>query len=397
MRKAEVLYGTMDAMCGLLNATHVKNIAVVGNGPVTSEQRDQIQHADRVVRFNALNNRLMQEASDVWIVRYSGKPPSHFWGLGTLDKGELVDILRTSQLVLFLGGPDPPRYIPMDQMLELMRKVLPDTPPSKLLQIKFERYRHVYNSVLSSSLTLEKPEAEPSSGLLGLLATLGCIASDATVNVYGFNWSGKAYELHFMEDERRIVSRLQRRYPGLQIHPTACAGNLYSCSEACDRVLYRKAIDGDNPAICKVRRFHEEHGRPNFGVLDSLGTSQEQTPEQLQSSAAHFRKSIASTITSQLVYKRGSNSSRMTAEVPNASVAQVTAILGPELVAAASNGPKQVAVKADNSALQSLFGYSAFQKSLRYGASLYLNKGLKFTYDKASRVLKVSGTYSMHK
>ena len=35
----------------------IKNVAIVGNGPLTTAQRAEIRAADRVVRFNAMNNR----------------------------------------------------------------------------------------------------------------------------------------------------------------------------------------------------------------------------------------------------------------------------------------------------------------------------------------------------
>lgn len=52
---ANFLWGSGDQMCSILNATD--DIALVGNGPLTEEQRQQISKAGRVVRFNALNNR----------------------------------------------------------------------------------------------------------------------------------------------------------------------------------------------------------------------------------------------------------------------------------------------------------------------------------------------------
>ena len=53
--KAKYQWGSGDQLCGILNATD--DIALVGNGPLTDEQREQISKAGRVVRFNALNNR----------------------------------------------------------------------------------------------------------------------------------------------------------------------------------------------------------------------------------------------------------------------------------------------------------------------------------------------------
>lgn len=52
---APFLWGSPDQLCSILNATD--NVALVGNGPLTSEQRQAINQAGRVVRINALNNR----------------------------------------------------------------------------------------------------------------------------------------------------------------------------------------------------------------------------------------------------------------------------------------------------------------------------------------------------
>ena len=49
------LWGSPDQLCSILNATD--NVALVGNGPLTSEQRQAINQAGSVVRINALNNR----------------------------------------------------------------------------------------------------------------------------------------------------------------------------------------------------------------------------------------------------------------------------------------------------------------------------------------------------
>jgi hypothetical protein len=53
--KAPFLWGSGEQLCSVLNATD--DIALVGNGPITPEQRAAISQHGRVVRFNALNNR----------------------------------------------------------------------------------------------------------------------------------------------------------------------------------------------------------------------------------------------------------------------------------------------------------------------------------------------------
>ncbi|KAK9792260.1 hypothetical protein WJX73_001004 [Symbiochloris irregularis] len=77
------------------------------------------------------------------------------------------------------------------------------------------------------------------------------------------------------------------------------------------------------------------------------------------------------------------------------TLVQVKALVGEELSNAAKNGPKQFEAKASNAQCDDVFG--GFYKGLRYGGCLELCDGLKFTYDKASKELKISGMYSMSK
>ena len=86
-------------------------------------------------------------------------------------------------------------------------------------------------------------------------------------------------------------------------------------------------------------------------------------------------------------------SSRVLAEIPNLSMAEVEAVLGPELYKQASKGPKQVSVKASNGDLYLILG--SLSKSLRYGACLELQDGLKFTYLKETRLFKAAGLCTM--
>lgn len=48
--------GSLNAMCETLAPEAAHRIAIVGNGPLTEQQRHLIQKADRVMRFNAANN-----------------------------------------------------------------------------------------------------------------------------------------------------------------------------------------------------------------------------------------------------------------------------------------------------------------------------------------------------
>jgi hypothetical protein len=50
--------GNRQRMCEVVGpAGGAQRIAVVGNGPLTAEQRTAIDASDSIVRFNAMNNR----------------------------------------------------------------------------------------------------------------------------------------------------------------------------------------------------------------------------------------------------------------------------------------------------------------------------------------------------
>ena len=50
------LLGSRSTFCESVAPQNATTLAVVGNGPLTPEQREQIAGMDRVVRFNAANN-----------------------------------------------------------------------------------------------------------------------------------------------------------------------------------------------------------------------------------------------------------------------------------------------------------------------------------------------------
>ena len=64
---------------------------------------------------------------------------------------------------------------------------------------------------------------------------------------------------------------------------------------------------------------------------------------------------------------------RLSAEIPNISLAQARALLGEGLVAKASNGAKQLKVEAEQDEVSALLG-GYLSKGLRYGACLGLSK-----------------------
>lgn len=55
--KALWIHGSSEGLTEALNASNSRSVAVVGNGPISDIQRRDINRADFVVRFNAMNSR----------------------------------------------------------------------------------------------------------------------------------------------------------------------------------------------------------------------------------------------------------------------------------------------------------------------------------------------------
>ncbi|BDA44028.1 hypothetical protein COCOBI_05-2120 [Coccomyxa sp. Obi] len=248
--KAKYQWGSGDQLCGILNATD--DIALVGNGPLTDEQRQQISKAGRVVRFNALNNRIPGERIDVWLVRYNGMGPANYWGFKQLRYTEAEEVVRQASGVVFLGG-HPTRF--MAYAVEELLTWYPFVPVEKSMQINITGYWDLYNQVLSDSTSLKRAGAMPSSGLLGVLTTVACMRPDQKLRIFGFNWNPQNWFMHKMSAEQKIINRLLAGRQ-VEINPTACDG-MYTCDKLCDSLFYRLAKDGDK-STCEQRAKEEK-------------------------------------------------------------------------------------------------------------------------------------------
>ena len=81
---------------------------------------------------------------------------------------------------------------------------------------------------------------------------LAAVRQKTQIDLYGFNWSSKSYQLHQMSEEELVVQAVARQFPNLVIHPTACNA-LYSCDSLCDTNQFRLAVDQQN---CKAQVRH---------------------------------------------------------------------------------------------------------------------------------------------
>ena len=95
-------------------------------------------------------------------------------------------------------------------------------------------------------------DTQKHEGCAGLLAVLGAVKRNTQIDLYGFNWSSKSYQLHQMSEEELVVQAVAKQFPNLVIHPTACNA-LYSCDSLCDTSQFRLAVDQQN---CKAQVRH---------------------------------------------------------------------------------------------------------------------------------------------
>ncbi|CAK0787582.1 hypothetical protein CVIRNUC_010804 [Coccomyxa viridis] len=213
--------------CSAFEGCHVRNIAVVGNGPLSAQQRSELNSGrfQVIVRFNYLNNRLPGEQLDIWVMRWGDTAKLHFWGLSQMTTEEGAEAL---------GAADA---------LWLMAEPRTGHAHWKALQPLYRRFPAVESMehlMLSPQDTRRFPGVDrwpgtdakaPSTGWLGTVYALQCAQSaGAVVHMYGFNWHDKHGDTHpHISDESKFFQQAEER--GLLIiHPTACAG-LRSCGK----------------------------------------------------------------------------------------------------------------------------------------------------------------------
>eukprot|EP00884_Botryococcus_braunii_P009557 jgi/Botrbrau1/18602/Bobra.0367s0042.1 len=144
--------GDREGFCSIIGpGSGTSNIAIVGNGPLSAEQRKAIEASDLVVRFNAMNNRLPGERTDVWFVRYMDRPPMYFWGLTQLGSRLSSEVVDSARAVVFLGGPlsSLPSLYRNPVTLACLRQPYLKTQDKKLFQVNITGYWHLYTQVLS--------------------------------------------------------------------------------------------------------------------------------------------------------------------------------------------------------------------------------------------------------
>ena len=84
------------------STTRGLGVCVVGNGPLSSEDREFINSTkcDEVWRFNDMKNMRKGERCDGRFVRYHGRPPG-YWGISNPPK---IAVPKAAKRI-YMGGP----------------------------------------------------------------------------------------------------------------------------------------------------------------------------------------------------------------------------------------------------------------------------------------------------
>jgi len=73
----------------------------------------------------------------------------------------------------------------------------------------------------------------------------------------------------------------------------------------------------------QIEKLRKEKAELSKAVKAAEGQASEESPEELNAQASRVLKSLSSNINAQMVYRNKSNKSRVTADVPNLTLAQV--------------------------------------------------------------------------
>ncbi|KAK9843956.1 hypothetical protein WJX81_000464 [Elliptochloris bilobata] len=198
-------------------ADPLRSIAIVGNGPITAYQRQQIEAADVIIRFNKLDNWYCGDRMDIWVTRWANHVISKYHGIGEVEFCNTSLAAGAASAVWVLDAMEAKHarqlaealaaYAPM-RRLSLAKTV-----------IDWPRMEALFHARL--------PDAEwnavPSSGWAAMMLALECAPPRARIHLFGFNWSRRAWAAHKMGAEEAFARRLDAA-GRIRIHWPACAG-----------------------------------------------------------------------------------------------------------------------------------------------------------------------------
>lgn len=264
---------------GLCEALHGvqcrKRIAVVGSGPISEEQRQEINTGfDAVIRFNALNNRLCGDALDIWVVHACANssgphskpcPPHGYSGPGQLELCKTPSTLQKASQLWLLGGDQANR--------SALVEAFPAAKKLDPVLINPGHWAKPYRELVG--------DGEPSTGWIGLMLALACAPVGGDVHLFGFNWAKGLSWKHNVYGEGAFVDTLDEAGK-ITLHMPPC-DNLREC-EGCAILTYATTSlsvckEDEHPQGGDVRRarrdeietLNREKAESEIGKLEDMG------------------------------------------------------------------------------------------------------------------------------
>ena len=160
------------------------NITVVGNGPLSSQDRAEIESSDCVLRFNDMKNKREEEKTDIHVIRF----PS----AGGIDKMSIpfIPVIeKESDRALFQKSTRPI----LSELQVFIENVKKNSIDPNLSVFPGCRKCDEKNACKHSSALLG-----PSTGAL-VISELEQDKSVSKIHVYGMNWNAGDWHIDFKD------------------------------------------------------------------------------------------------------------------------------------------------------------------------------------------------------
>ena len=162
----------------VFNITHYMSIAIVGNGPLTDEQRNEINEYEIIIRQNYCNNFKKGDKTSHLLLRYSGRKRKF--------KGEKY-IEHANEILLYSGQNE--------EHINSLKIQYPNKT-FKIVQWK----------------DCVKPRLKWSTGYIAF----EYFKDYKNVHMYGYNWHHENHSIHPIRHEEKIIKQSD-----IIIHDTA--------------------------------------------------------------------------------------------------------------------------------------------------------------------------------
>jgi len=181
-------------------------VAVVGNGPISDEDRKNINKFDTIIRFNDMKNKTKKEKTSIHVVRQIS-PKDDFFGKTSMKRGVPIILIATKK-----------EYVEKcKQKYNMLDYIIVNEPSRDSYEAGKDNEMFQGCSLCKKESCLEiDSDLGPSSGIV-ILDYLDKNSNINKIEVFGMNWNfhlknygggDKIYntKLHHMGNEGKIVN-----------------------------------------------------------------------------------------------------------------------------------------------------------------------------------------------